>query len=204
MLWVWHRYFEPVCACVYAHTHILSHSALSLTHTCSYSLIHTCMHVCMHIQTFKIGMALWAINTQGESVWVIACIKQLSRRLFTIKSPALPYAKAIYQHQHSTAEWKECERSCMSIHLLVYLEESNRYTLETLASSPGSRSFLKYTTECFKGATKCIFCQSKPSIITVGGGPSRIAVTNPWCTTDKLKVSINYFLISGLVYMYTV
>ena len=37
-------------------------------------------------RNINVGMALWAINTQGEckeSVWVIACIKQLSRRVFT-------------------------------------------------------------------------------------------------------------------------
>ena len=80
-------------------------------------------------------------------------------------------------------------------------EESYIHTvLKSLASSPGSPIFSKYSMECFKGAIKC---QQKSSISTVGGSTGCITVTTPQCIINKLKqssVSINYFQISGLVY----
>ena len=94
----------------------------------------------------------------------------------------------------------------MYVHTFVgLLEESNIHTvLEMLASSPGSPNTSKYSTECFKGAIKCLFCQSKSSITTVGGSTGCITVTTTSCITNKLKqlsVSLNYFQISGLAYI---
>ena len=100
-----------------------------------------------------------------QRVWVIACLRQLSRRVFTIMSPELPAAMAILQ---------------------ISAAESNIHTvLETLASSSGSPIFSKYSTDCFKGAIKCLFCQSKSSITTVGGSTGCIKVTTPWCITNN-------------------
>ena len=84
---------------------------------------------------------------------LIACLKQLSRGVFTIMYPALPSAMAILQISAHYA-WIEGMWQIMYVHtFLGLLEESNIHTvLETLASSPGSPIFLKYSTECFKGA----------------------------------------------------
>ena len=69
-----------------------------------------------------IGMALWAINTQGEckeSIWVIACLKQLSRRVHhNDYEPCTSICNGNFADQHTMPEWKESD--WMSIYFLVY------------------------------------------------------------------------------------
>ena len=68
--------------------------------------------------------------------------------------------------------------------------------LKLLASSPAFPIFLRYSTECHKGAIKYLFCASKSSISIAGGSTGCIAVTSPWCITDKqLSVSTNNLLV---------
>ena len=103
--------------------------------------------------------------------------------IFTIMAPALPSAMIILlTPAHYT--WMEGTSQIVCPYINCVGESDIHTVLETLASSPGSLIFLKYSTECFKGTIKC---QQKSLISTVGGSTSCITVTTPWCVSNKLK-----------------
>ena len=93
-------------------------------------------------------------------------------------------------------EWKESDRSCMSIHLLVYQKKEHTHCTRNAGLVPKFHDLFEVQYRMLQGRNQVLILPIKLHC----RWEYRLLISGDY-HQQQLSVSINYFQISGLVYI---